>query len=60
MLHVKTHFQIFVEHMQSTYVYYKKNTKTHIDLLYRRFKAATIYSIQKLSPSTEFFRHLEW
>ena len=27
MLHVKIHFQIFVEHMQSTYVHYKNIRK---------------------------------
>lgn len=60
MLHVKIHFQIFVEHMQPTNVYYKKNTKTHIDLSYRRFKGGDdIFDTKTLTfaitVSTEFF-----
>ena len=41
--------------MQSTYVYYKKNTKRHI-LYIAALKAATINSIQKLSPSLSQFQ----
>ena len=32
---VKIHFQIFIEHMQSTYVYYKK-IQIYFELLYVR------------------------